>query len=476
MRFLHLAIASLIVTSPLSGSVLAADSNEAGVLADEALMEAMALPAGYKRDVVLRVVSRNLRGFGQHEAGVRAARAMTDDGLSELPAAARPAHLRYVPLKEAVASSNPCDMGIWHDAGGGEATTPEAREAWAHKCVLKRDFHWIGLPKVEQIRTVAAALPPGETKAQVLSMLIRTYRDAETLQFVVTQVKQSSDRLPRSAREGLARMLKDPVVLYRLGHTSEALATARASRAFEPKAELIRLLIEAGDAATAAAVFEMLATSPSMYGDDCFQWFSPVGRLELSNLGSAGSPSAGLGAFLDRLPNSPLFRRVCAKGLDAELEIGYLLAAGRLDPAISRARRERRLPFLLVDALLQTAQVRLRNGNCSAAQALAIEAAAALPQFVPTDPINPNDANPTEMSDTMPGGNIGETSGNTRRRFQIIQMLAATGAAAQADALARKQQAGAMRAVALSAAAAGRAGMRFDEQAPMLSYIEANDL
>lgn len=76
----------------------------------------------------------------------------------------------------------------------------------------------------------------------------------------------------------------------------------------------------------------------------------------------------------------------------------------------------------------------------------------------------------------MPGGNIGETSGNTRRRFQIIQMLAATGAAAQADALARKQQAGAMRAVALSAAAAGRAGMRFDEQAPMLSYIEANDL
>ncbi len=75
-----------------------------------------------------------------------------------------------------------------------------------------------------------------------------------------------------------------------------------------------------------------------------------------------------------------------------------------------------------------------------------------------------------------PKRNFGERSGDTGRRFQVIQLLAATGAASEADALARAQPTGGLRAVALSAAAAGRAGMRFDDQAPMLSEIDKNEL
>ena len=479
MRLLHLALAAFLVIFPSGFPALAADSDEVRALANEALTEALTLPAGYKRDVVLRAVSRNLRWFGQQDAGVRAARAMTDGGSTELPAAASSSRPRYVPLGEAYPAGNPCDSGLWREASGGEATTPKAREAWARTCLLERDFHWIGLPKVEQVRTVAAMLPSGETKAQVLAMLIRTYRDRETLKFVTMQLQQSGDSLPRPGREGLAGMLRNPAGLYKLGRAEEALAAARSSRAFDPRAELIRLLIEAGDAATAATVFELLTSSPPPDGEDCFDWFGPIGGLQLAYLGNAGSPSSGLGDFLDRLPASPLFRRVCPNGLNAEMEVEYLLAAGRLDPAIARARRDTKLPFLLVDALLQTAHVKLREGRRDTARALMIEAGAALPDFVPADPADPKEDSSKVVLDSgpdLPARRFGERPGDTERRFRVIQMLAATGAPTQADAIARKQPSGAMRAVALSAAVAGRAGIRFDEHAETLSSIQANDL
>ena len=62
--------------------------------------------------------------------------------------------------------------------------------------------------------------------------------------------------------------------------------------------------------------------------------------------------------------------------------------------------------------------------------------------------------------------------GDTGRRVHLVQLLAAAGASDAADTLARRQPAGALRAVALSAAVAGRAGLRFDDQAPMLETID----
>jgi hypothetical protein len=167
--------------------------------------------------------------------------------------------------------------------------------------------------------------------------------------------------------------------------------------------------------------------------------------------------------------------------LDPEVEVEYLLAAGRLDAAVERAKPVVAQPFLLIDALLQTARVRLRNGDRDAARAHALAAAAALPPFDRgdrTEEVATNSAvvNMGGSTDGQPSRNFGERSGDTQRRLHVIQLLAATGAVVEADALARMQLAGALRAVALSAAVAGRAGLRFDDQAPTLSVIEAQDL
>jgi hypothetical protein len=228
-------------------------------------------------------------------------------------------------------------------------------------------------------------------------------------------------------------------------------------------------------------VFETLSSTPPEFSDSCFSWFSPVGGLDLSSMGSALSPARGLGAFLDRLPASPLFRRVCPNGLDAEQEVQHRLAAGQLDAAIARARRERGAPFLLVDALLQAGMVRLRDGARDEARRHAMEAAAALPPFDPGDPVDKDAANSgvvvsNTSDETQARRNSGENSGDTGRRFEVIRLLAATGAIAEADAIARAQPAGGLRAVALSAAIAGRAGLRFDDQAPAPEWISASDL
>lgn len=72
--------------------------------------------------------------------------------------------------------------------------------------------------------------------------------------------------------------------------------------------------------------------------------------------------------------------------------------------------------------------------------------------------------------------NFGERSSDTGRRFEVIRLLTATGAVVEAERLARLQPEGALQAVALSAAVAGRAGLRFHDQAPSFSSISASDL
>lgn len=449
-------------------------------VAEEAVAEAVKLPPGYKRDVVLRAVSRNLRWFGQPDAGVRAARAMTDLGVDEVPLGERPRQPRYVPVMEALPTGSPCDAGTWREEGGGEAKSPKAREEWAEECLLTRDFHWIGRPDVEQVRTVATGLCAGETKAGVLAMLVRAYGDAHSLRLVASEIDRDGAALPAEVRTALAGMLAEPESLYRLGRKADALAAARVAKRFQPKAELISLLLRDGDSASAMIIFETLAATPPEFADGCDSWFSPLGGLEATGLAYARSSPAGLAGFLDRLPASSFFRTICPNGTGAEVAVGHLLAAGRLDAAIARARQARGQPFLLVDAALQAGEARLVRGERDTARAHAIEAGKALPPFDPDDPV------PAGSSDTMlvvdldaddgPKRNFGERSGNTHRRFAVIRLLAATGAVDEADALARAQPAGGLRAVALSAAVAGRAGLRFGDQAPILSNIDQSEL
>lgn len=452
LHILTLILALAVSVWPLHGALQPAPVSAEDV-ANEAVAEALTLPPGYRRDTVLRAVSRNLRWFGQHEAGMRAAREMSDGGRAEAPPGSRPGPPRFIPLREAMPMGSSCDAGIWREQDGGEAMSAVGREAWARRCLLERDFHWVGLPDLALVRRVATALPPGETKAMILAMLVNSYGDPETLRFVVAEVERVRTQLPRSARARLDALLGAPVVLYRLGRTVEAVAAARAAGSFEPRAALIRLLVAANDIDPAITLFESLASTPPDFAETCFDWFGPTAGLGLSELGYAASPSPGIAAFLDRLPGSRTFRQVCPNGLDPELAVPHLLAAGRFDAAISSARSRRDMPFLLVDALLEVGETRLRAGDRVSAGRHGVAAADVLPAF-----------------------NRSERSGDTGRRFRVIRLLAATGAIDRADRLARAQPPGALRAVALSAAAAGRIGIPFADQAPPLSAIDAGDL
>ncbi|WP_375404085.1 hypothetical protein [uncultured Sphingomonas sp.] len=476
----RIAFASLLAIGSTVSAKQATTPDRSHAIAEEAVAEAIKLPPGYKRDIVLRAVSRNLRWFGQPVAGMKAARAMTDLGVTEVPLGAQPRPPRFVPLREVFPSGN-CDAGVWRKEDGGEAKSPKAREDWAEECLLTRDFHYIGRPEVALVKTVATGLRMGEIKARVLAMLVRSYGQADSLRFVAGEMERDGDALPAKSRAALAAMLAEPESLYRLGRKDEALVAARVTTRFQAKAGLIELLLRENDPGGAMIVFETLATTPPEFAEDCDGWFSPLGGLRLSYLGYPMQPSTGLGGLLDLLPGSAFFRKVCPNGLEAETAVGFLLAAGRLDAAIVRARGVENQPFLLVSAALSAGEARLITGERDAARANAIEAGAALPEFDPGDSVSPvvSDGMSVMTSTNVVGGpsrNYGELSGNTHRRFEVVRLLAATGAVAEAIALAREQPAGALRAVALSAASAGLAGLRFGDQVPILSGIERSDL
>lgn len=480
MSWSHFLLALLVTAESTADAPQSVTPDRTVHVADEAVAEAVKLPPGYKRDTVLRAVSRNLRWFAQPDAGLRAARAMTDLGVSEVPLGQLPRQPRYMPLKEALPTGSPCDAGTWREDGGREARSPKAREKWAEECLLTRDFHYIGRPDVGQVRTVAAGLRAGEIKTGVLAMLVRSYGDADSLRLVANEIDRDGAAMPAEARTALAAMLAEPESLYRLGRKSDALSAARTAKTFQPKAELISLLLRDGDSASAMIVFETLAATPPEYADGCDSWFNPIGGLELAASGYARNPSVGLAGFIDRLSQSAFFRTICPNGWGAEVAVEHLLAAGRLDAAVARARSAREQPFLLVDAALQAGEARLARGERDAARAHAVEAGRALPPFDRGDPVPAGGSTATLVTDLDaddgPKRNFGERSGDTHRRFEVIRLLAATGAVDEADALARAQSAGGLRAVALSAAAAGRAGLRFGDQVPSLDGIDLNDL
>lgn len=407
---------------------------------------------------------------------------MSDHGVDEVAPGAQPRPPRFVPLKEAMPSRSPCDAGTWREQDGSSARSPEAREKWAENCLLRRDFHYIGLPGVEQVRTVAEALPPGDTKGLVLAMLIRSYRDAASLRLVERELAAHRAIFSAETRDGLTRLMADPAIIFTLGRRSEAVAAARAATESGPKLEVILLLLKDDAVVDALAVFESLDhATPPEFGEGCSGWFGPLGGLEFWTLGNAEAPSPTLGRFLDGLQCSPFFRRICPAGLPAEEAVGSLLIAGRYDSAIARASDETARPFLLVNALLSSATAMMHKQEAAKALVYARRAGAVLPQFDMGDrPLalpSSAEGSMTSLDMSAPSGpkrNYGEVSGNTARRFEVIRVLSAAGAPDEAEQLARKQPAGAMRAVALSAAVAGRSGLRFDDQAPSIESIEVS--
>lgn len=454
-----------------------ADSATASAIADEAVVEALTLSPGYKRDVILRAVSRNLRYFGKHEAGVRAARAMSDGGKEELPQGDPLAAPRYTILRGFSPDGDLCAAGPRRGTDGQIEGTTGQKEQWARECLLERDFHWIGMPDVGVVQDMAVSLQPGQVKSGLLSMLIRAYGNADTLRFVEREIARDGNKLPAAAQ--LREMLAEPANQFVLGQRDGALAAARQSSSFRDRATIILLLLRTNDAPRAIQLFESLATTPPEYAEDCSGWFNPFGGLHLPSAGRTREAQEGIGAFLDLLPSSLLFRRICPTGFDASTAVEYLSAAGRREAALARALEVEEQPFMAIDVLIGLVRGKLAAGDRVGARASALQAAGLMPPFDPGQrPATTDGVVSFSMNaSTLPAGyRAGERPGDTHRRFEVIRLLAAAGAIDEADALARKQQAGAMRAVALSVAAAGRAGIPVGDQAPSLSVIEASDL
>lgn len=501
MRIFCLTLAVMVAILPAGGSASAATPDGAEAVAAEAVAEALTMPAGFKRDQVLRAVSRNLRWFGHQQAGERAARAMTDGGVAELPPGTRPGPPRLVPLREAMPTGHHCDAGLWRMESGGEAKRPKDREKWAVECLLMRDFHYIGRPQAEELRAAIEGLRPSDIKGAVIATLIRFYPDEATLRFASAAIERDGTSMPAETRGRLAQILAEPAIRYQLGQREEALAAAQAANDFQRRRQLIHLLLANNDAPGAIRVFEMLVSSPpDEDSKSCFDWFNPVTGLRLGDIERRREGIVALGDFVDRLPASAFFRRICPHGLDAELEVEYLMIAGRHDAAIARARREPKDPFLRIKTLLEAGETRLRDGDRVKARAHAMEAASVLPPFDLGDRFDPAPVTATSdgrgaitvpESSTLdrpqvitvtigratgnePKRNFGERSGDTSRRLEVIRLLAASGATTEADALARKQAAGGLRAVALSAAVAGRAGLSLQWRS--LNAISADDI
>lgn len=283
--------------------------------------------------------------------------------------------------------------------------------------------------------------------------------------------------LPAAAQ--LREMLAEPANQFVLGQREGALAAAKQSSSFRDRARIILLLLMANDAPTAIHLFESLATTPPDYPENCSGWFNPFGGLHLPGAGRTREAQAGIGAFLDLLPSSFLFRRICPTGFDVSTAVEYLSAAGRTDAALTRALEAEEQPFMAIEVLIGQVRGELAAGDRVRARASALQAAGLLPPFDPgyrpatTDRM----VSISTSASTFPEGyRAAERPGDKHRRFEVIRLLAATGATDEADALARKQPAGSMRAIALSAAAAGRAGIPTGDQAPSLSVIEASNL
>lgn len=477
MTWLRFLLALFLTVVPANAAPAAADG-AVSAIAREAVAEALTLPPGYKRDVVLRTVSRNLRYFGKHEAGVQAARAMSDGGKGELPRGDPLAARRYTIVRGFSPDGDPCALGPPRAMDGRIEGSTGQKERWARACLLERDFHWIGMPDVDVVRDMAMSLQPAEVKTGLLSMLIRMYGDADTLRFVEGEIAREGDRLPAAAQ--LRGMLAEPTNQFILGQREAALAAARKSSSFRERATIILMLLRANDAPTAMHQFEGLSTTPPEFAEDCSGWFNPFGGLHLPGAGKSHEAQSGIGAFLDLLPSSPLFKRICPTGFDVRTDVEYLSAAGRADAALARAMDAKDKPFIAIDVLLGLVQSRLAAGNLDRARAYALQAAALMPTFDPghrpSNSVGSAGASMNAADLLAAGYRAGERPGDTDRRFQVIRLLAATGATNEADALARKQPAGAMRAVALSAAVAGRVGIPAGDQAPSLSVIEASDL
>jgi len=205
---------------------------------------------------------------------------------------------------------------------------------------------------------VARSLAPGKTRAELTYMALWSTwdRDPVKAKAALAELRALVPKLASPDAAEARGWLNDYKVELLEGNVESAFARVRSpaptndsSLATEPAirassliADLLRLsLVE--DAVRALALL-----SP---GPTCDAYGPGFGDLYLTALGHFG-PAPLLARFLDALPKSPEFRRLCPKGLPAALEADLELQAERPDRALAAATR--------VSHSLEAARVRMR--------------------------------------------------------------------------------------------------------------------
>lgn len=406
-------------------------------IAENAVREGLSMLSGRERDVVLRTISRNLR-HAHRDLAIKAARGMADP--SELHSFDPGPDELTVQIKEMLASQR-------EDANICKALarrTNELRreeesltdfEAQANTHCLPHGFGDIVPPPTAPFETliaVADALPAGRTKAEILDLALYKSWNSPPLdraRIALARLRTLKPHLPSKEGQMVSKWLDNYKVDLIDGEPNAAIARVRGlveSDAIDARTEvagLISDLIELGETDRAIQALALLPPSA-----DCEEPSKGFGSLYFIALGTFRH-STNLARFLDRLPSSDSFHRICPNGLPHEMAANLEFKAGRLERALATAERTGD-PGFAAAMRNNVAEEWLRRGEIDKVRPLILRAAERLPPFGSEDGL--------------------ALRGAARARMDIIHDLARIGELERAKQLAMSFPGPGWRGVALS--------------------------
>lgn len=341
---LRILLASLILSATACGAQPSAPLEGTRDLAELAVESALALPAGLEREAVLRTVSRNLR-YAHRDLALRSAQGMREDyerrsfepkpspldeeimqGLSDLNAQRREKERQCQAL---IRLGPPQRASVAELARRDEQARSCANLDAPPGCVPP----W--RPPFATLMAMARTLAASKTRAELIYMALWSTWDREPSQAKVAlaELRALIPQLPPEEAAEAQGWLDDYKVDLLEGKPQDAVNRVRASslsnkphidldpatRASSLVADLLRL----GYVDEAVGSLALLPVGPSC--DRYDPGFGDLYNVALSNFDAEPL----LARFLDRLPASPEFRRLCPKGLSKALEADLEIRAGR---------------------------------------------------------------------------------------------------------------------------------------------------
>ena len=284
-------------------------------LAAQAVGEALQIPVGSERDIVLREISRNLR-HSHRDLALEAARGMSADyearsfepGPDELTVElTKMMNQQMVPIRKCMALA----VQAKRIPRTHEALTEFEAEARKY-CIYEGPPEPPPPPPYEALVMIADALPPGETRADLLSLAMAIEMDAPLkARAALQRLRVLLPQLEPSVRAEMLQLL-DTWSIDVLEQKPDA-AIARV-------AKLKRTDREEGELQAAYLVSQLIDEG---YTEHALRALSllPKPRNCEDFIGSTGIQFYGgkqnLARFVDRLPTWLELRRLCPNGLSA---------------------------------------------------------------------------------------------------------------------------------------------------------------